>query len=279
MDARLALTHAMVQVACEQWHVDALHLKGAALDESVAWPGRSGTDVDLLVRPAHLARFVEGLRHLGWVQRERFHTGSSFEHAAGFYHPGWAPLDVHRHFPGLGRSADEGFDVLWPERTERTIAGIPCAVPSLEAQALVVLVHAARSGGGSRAALDVQAAYWSADQARQKAIEALAERLDAQLPLDIALQRDLDSHRGRSDFALWRVAAEGGTRLDEWRARAAAAPTRIGAARVLARSLLVNRDSLSIRLGRPISRVEVVREFIARLIRAIMQEWRRVRLR
>lgn len=279
MDVRLAMTHAAIQVACDQWQVDALHLKGAALDESVAWPGRSGSDVDLLVRPGHLGHFITGLRRLGWLQRERFHTGSSFEHAAGFFHPGWAPLDVHRHFPGLGRTAEEAFDVLWADRIERTIAEVPCAVPSLAAQALVVLVHAARSGGGSRAALDVQAAYWSADQDRRTAIETLAERLDAQLPLDIALRRDLAPHRGRSDFALWRVAAEGGTRLDEWRARAAAAPTRVGAARVLARSLLVNRDSLSIRLGRPISRGEVVREFIARLIRAIVQEWRRMRPR
>lgn len=157
---RIRVAHAHIQWVASAHAVRVLHIKGAALDDDLRWEGRDGTDADVLVSPRDADRFVSALEAAGWVTASTFRNGSAFEHAATLSHVefGWA--DVHREFPGLGSDPAESFRQLWAERTEREIAGLACAVPSLPAQALILLLHAARSPGG-RARLDVEK-VWAA---------------------------------------------------------------------------------------------------------------------
>ena len=54
--------------------------------------------------------------------------------------------------PGLGRDPATAFDTLWATRGVATIAGVPCAVPAPSDQAVLLLLHAARSPASSRPA-------------------------------------------------------------------------------------------------------------------------------
>ncbi len=65
----------------------------------------------------------------------------------------------------------------------------------------------------------------------------MAARLRAETAFAAGLG-ELDSVVGDRTADLWRYYSRGGTRLDEWRARWRAAPTRREAARVLASALL-----------------------------------------
>ena len=74
--------------------------------------GRQSSDVDVLVRPSHLARLAEALEWVGWEKRTDFATGSVFAHAANWWHDDWGWVDVHVHWPGVTVDAEQAFDVL-----------------------------------------------------------------------------------------------------------------------------------------------------------------------
>ena len=84
LSIRVRLAHALAQRVADEHGVDLLHVKGPAVDPALRDPGRSGTDVDVLVRPAHLDTFVAALADLGWERYSEFETGSPFEHAANY---------------------------------------------------------------------------------------------------------------------------------------------------------------------------------------------------
>ncbi len=254
-----------------------LHIKGAALDESLRWEGRDGTDADVLVAAHDADRLVEALEAAGWVVASTFRNGSAFEHAATLRHVefGWA--DIHREFPGLGPDPDRAFALLWAERLEREIAGVACCVPSLPAQALVLLLHAARSPGG-RADLDVEKAWGSASADQRAAVTALVDRLGAHVGFAAAVG-DLEHYRQHPDYPLWRVASRGGTRVEEWWARIRAAPTRRAALVLILRAPLVNVEHLEMTLWRRATRREIVAEFFARPVRGASEELRAWRSR
>lgn len=220
--ARLVLGHAAVQRTAEAAGVDLLHIKGYALDPSLTWPERASTDVDVLVRPAHLGRMIDALTEAGWTERCGFAARPPFEHAARFAHPEWGQLDLHRIFPGVTVDPDTAFRKLWRDRGELTLAGWRCPVPSLEGQSLVLVLHAARSGGD--ACRDVERAWEKASPRRQRAIRDLVADLGAEVAFAAAVG-GLGAYSGRRDYELWRVLSHGGTPMDQWRARLAAAPT------------------------------------------------------
>lgn len=273
--ARLQLGHAAIQRVAEANGIDLLHVKGFALDESLAWPGRIGSDIDVLVRPAHLRRLVAGLRRAGWRRTIGFDQGSSFGHSLAMRHDNWGNADVHRFFPGLTRDPAAGFEILWRDRSTRDIAGVVCDVPSLAAQALVMIVHAGRTHDDPRAEHDLRTVWLDAPEPRRAEILALVGEIGAEVGF-AAATGDLDRYRDRREYLLWKVASHGGTRLEEWRARlVAAGPWR--ALRVLALAPLVNVEHLHEVLGRAPTPREVLREFFARPIRAAReqaQHWR-----
>jgi hypothetical protein len=83
--------------------------------------------------------------------------------------------------------------------------------------------------------------------------------------------------RHRPTYRLWLVASQGGGRLQEWRARAAAEPTWRGKAAITLRAPLVNTDHLAMLLGRRPTRREVAYEFVDRFRRAAVEVAARAR--
>ncbi|HOB05191.1 MAG TPA: 2-nitropropane dioxygenase [Propionibacteriaceae bacterium] len=260
---RVHLAHAVVQGVADDCGADILHVKGPAVDPRVSDRRRPSTDADVVVRPAHVKALMAGLAARGWDTRTTFSTGSAFEHAASLWHDQLGWVDVHRFFPGFELDAAEAFDVLWRDSSPATIAHRPCRVPSLDAQRLLLLVHAARS----HRPLDVEAAWGS----NRDATMALARVLRAEVAL-AAATGSLDDYADEPTYQLWRHFSTGGTsRLAEWRARIKAAPTKRAAALLAARALLVNTDHLAMRLGHRPTRREVVDEYGQR-IRAAVRE-------
>lgn len=270
---RVQLGHAAIQVAAERCGADLLHIKGYALDETLMWQGRSGSDVDVLVRPAHVDGLVSALEKGGWRRTMSFEAGSPFGHLLSLRHDDWGNADVHRLFPGLGPDPAVVFDVLWRDREARRIAGVDCPVPSLAAQALVLMTHAARSRNNPRAQSDVEVVWGDASAQRRADIAALVAELGAEVAFAAAIG-DLDQYRDRPDYLLWKVVSQGGTRLEEWRARVRAAGSPAAAVVVMLQAPLVNVEHLAALLGRPPTRVEIVKEFFARPLRGLREQVR-----
>lgn len=261
---RIELAHGVVQLLCNSSGVDALHLKGLALDPELRYPDRTGRDVDLLVRPSHIDALRAALRSHGWLQVGRFATGSPFEHAENWHHETLGYLDLHRLIPGIGLTPDDAFASLWANRTSTVLADVECAVPDRDAQALVVLLHAARSRGDHRGALDVDHVWRNADATGRQRIADLVDDLRAEVAFAAAVG-GLEKFRDRPDYLLWKVnSSPNAPRTTEWwaRIRAASGPRR--KASLAVRSLLVNRDHLRTMGAREPSRADLAREFVRR---------------
>lgn len=276
LSVRLQLAHAALQVVANRVGSDLLHIKGEALEPRVRWEGRASTDVDVLVRPDHVAGYVDALLAAGWTQVSSFAGGSAFEHSATLTHSAWGYADVHRIYPGLGRDAGAAFEHLWAARQVWLSAGIPCPVPDLTGQRLVLLLHAGRSPRSSRTDRDIAVAWADLLPEEQDEVRALAQRVHAQVGL-AAATGTLDEWMDDPQYDLWNVVSTGGTRIDEWRARVKAAPTLRAKARLVARAPLVNAEHLTIVRGAPPSRWDVVVEFFARPVRGLREEWARRR--
>lgn len=272
--ARIQIGHAALQWIAEAQGIRLLHIKGAALDPRVSWPGREGNDVDVLVPASDAKQFVAAMQSHGWRLDNSFKYSSAFEHAATLHHAdlGWA--DVHRLFPGINLAPDPAFDLLWTERQSTQLGGFDCAVPSLPAQILVLVLHAARSPLSGRAPQDISSSWGAADAVTQRAVQRLVLALDAEVGFAAGVG-DLDAYRGRRDHDLWDVVSHGGTRFEEWRARVKAAPSRRRAVTIALRAPLVNIEHLAMVNGRPPTRWEVLVEFFARPARGFREARRR----
>lgn len=250
--ARVHLAHAVVQKLAEDGGLDLLHLKGPAVLPGLRAEGRQSSDVDVLVRPAHLSRLVAALESIGWEQRTHFDTGSVFAHAANWWHDDWGWVDVHVSWPGVTIDADKAFDVFARDGLQREIAHRTCPVPDLTAQRLILVLHSARSGGTT----DVDHAWTAAEPAERDEVRALAAELGAEVALAAGIG-ELELHRDDPTYALWHHFLHGGSRFDEWRARLAAATTVRSKAALLTSAMRVNRDHLRMDLGRPPTRSEI----------------------
>ena len=261
--ARVHLSHAVVETLALDAGVDLLHIKGPALFPGLRQPGRASTDVDVLVAPGHAARLEAVLAEHGWEQMTDIESGSAFRHAANWFHENWGYVDVHAHWPGPRVSEEEVYAAFAEGAHTQEIAHVECRVPNRTAQILILVLHAARTAGSSG---DLELAWFAASDEVRADVLAMAIRLRAETAFASGLG-DFDSVTGDRTADLWRYYSRGGTRLDEWRARVRAAPTRREAARVLASAVLVNRDHLRMELGHPPSRREVA-----------VRQWQRVRV-
>ncbi|GAA5108089.1 hypothetical protein GCM10023339_06730 [Alloalcanivorax gelatiniphagus] len=250
--ARVHLAHAVVQKLADNHSVDLLHLKGPAVLPGLRAEGRQSSDVDVLVRPSHLPRLVGALESVGFEQRTDFSTGSVFAHAANWWHDDWGWVDVHTSWPGVSIDAEAAYDVLARTSTTVQIAHRDCPVPDRTAQRLILVLHSARSGGTA----DVDHAWVGAEPAEQDDVRRLAAALGAEVALAAGIG-ELELHREAPTYLLWRYFVEGGSRIDEWRARLAAAPTVRAKASLVTAAMRVNQDHLRMELGRPPTREEV----------------------
>ncbi len=262
---RVQLGHAALQWLAERAGIQVLHLKGPALDATLTRGPRLSTDADIWVRPSRIRDFVAALDTYEWSRVTDFGDGSPFEHASTWLHPAWGYVDVHRRFPGM-RDGEETFDRLWADHTLTDIAGRACPVPSLTAQRLILMLHAAR-GDSPRAAGDMDLAWAEADPEMRHEIRELVADLGAEVGFAAAMGH-LDAVRDRPEWALWAAFTRHGSRLGEWRGRFVAARGCRAKAGVLVRSLRVNRAHLEMDRGRPLSRGELVGAYVARLRRA-----------
>ena len=271
-------SHAALQALSEDAGVDLLHIKGPAVAEELlgreplggpqagpaitrAKPRRS-VDADVLVRPSHLPLLFDGMRSHGWVTAYRFEDGSPFEHAATMTHVSLAPVDVHRRFPGVGLPAEVAFDRLWAERQASPIAGYPCMVPSVTAQRLVLLLHAARGGVGGHS--DTDRCWTQATEKARSDVVALAKELHADVALAAASNR-LDDFSHRREHDLWAALSRGETSMPTlWIARVRAEPNPRAAMRLAFRLIMPNSRRLEASLGRRPTKRELASAWVKR---------------
>ncbi|MDR7252120.1 putative nucleotidyltransferase [Nocardioides sp. BE266] len=270
--ARVHLAHAVVQKLADDGDLDLLHLKGPAVLPGLRAEGRHSSDVDVLVRPSHLARLAAALESVGWEQRTDFSTGSVFAHAANWWHDDWGWVDVHVHWPGVMVDAEQAFDVFARTSEMLQIAHRDCRVPDRTAQRLILVLHSARSGGSS----DIDHAWLAADPGEQDDVRKLAAELDAEVALAAGIG-ELELYRSHPTYKLWRHFAEGGSRSNEWRARLAAASGPRAKARLVTAAFRVNQDHLRMELGRPPTKAEIRERQRVRLRRAADELVKRVK--
>ncbi|WP_374929100.1 hypothetical protein [Kytococcus sedentarius] len=107
----LTLACAACQEVARGARVDALFVKGVAAQRQFPLRTRAGSDVDVLVRPEHVSRYVDALQQAGWVLRRDSNALDLSNHAVVLEHPTFAcTVDVHRNFPGFDAAAG---DVFW----------------------------------------------------------------------------------------------------------------------------------------------------------------------
>lgn len=257
---RLRLGRAAVQVVADEVGADVLHIKGNAADTSLRPAEASGFDVDVLVRPGHVDALDRALRAYGWRLYSTFVHGSPFGHAQTYLHDSWGYLDLHRWFPGIRANPDDAFESMWAGRGQADFAGVSCAIPSIAAQATLLVLNAAR---GPRGSADLARSWTDASAEHRAQVEEMVTALDARVAF-AAATGELERYRGDRDYRLWKIISEGGTRTEEWWARVRSAPTLGEAFKVAARAPLVNVEHLSIELGRAPTRREVTAAFFAR---------------
>lgn len=261
---RIHLSHAVVDHLARTAGADLLHLKGPALFPGLRPEGSSSTDVDVLVRPSHLTRFLDALRAHGWEQHTHIETGSVFAHAANWWHDDWGFVDVHVSWPGVTIDPEAAFDLLAAPGARVEVAHIPVPVPDRVGQLLILALHDARSAYRP----DIEHGWQRASDEERNAAHELAGRLGADVALAAALGT-LDQFRDDPTYLLWRHLSEGRTsRFGEWRARLAATPGTRARFHLLTSALRVNRDHLRMELGHPPSRAEVRAHQRVRLQRA-----------
>ena len=261
--AGVALAAAALQVIADDAGVDLLHVKGAAVDEallarrtvtdldtgqtSTLVVPRSSVDADVLVRPSHVKRLFAAMAAHRWTMVYRVEDGSAFEHASTWIRPGVCPADVHRTFPGIGLPGERAFDVLWSDRHDIGLAGQSCPVPSLDAQRLILILHAVR--GGDLGSEDIRLAWTAASDTERAAVDALAVRLQAEVALAAGTGR-LEEHRAHREYPLWKALSAGDTsRTTLWWARVKAQPNPWHALRTAVHLIAPKPDRLERELG------------------------------
>lgn len=259
---RVRLAHACTARHLEDAGLRGLHVKGYAAAPGTYAPHRTSSDVDLLVHPQDAGRVCSVLEAHGWSLVTDFHEGSIFEHAATLWHDHLGYVDVHRLFPGLGSDPAAVFEHLWRERTARVVSGRPVPVPGLDGQRLVVIVHAARDGGRGRP--DVRHLQDTLSPEEWERLRSLAATLDAEAAWDVATGEDL-APGGTAESELFTALRSHASGAELLAARWRAAGTVRERAGLVARVAPVNRAHLQMRLGRPITWRDVVREQASRV--------------
>lgn len=274
---RTRLAHATLQAIADECGADVLHIKGPSVDASLlpvrqdaptdaspeerALP-RVSADADVLVRPAHLKRFLAALKRHGWQRKTRLYSGGAVEHSLDYWHPELGGADIHIRFPGIQLTRERAFDELWTQRYTLELAHRPCQVPSLDAQRLLMLLHAARSGGPSSE--DVGTFWGNARTEERERLRTQARRMCAEVAVAAAIG-SLGEYTGRRDYPLWRAASSPSPDAFEvWLAHMRAATTRLDRARILLYPFRLKKDRLEVTLQRRVSSVEALLNHLSR---------------
>lgn len=248
LPARIRLSHAYFQALADRNGIDLLHIKGYAFGAEVYTPGRVSTDVDLLVRPAHINRFLYLLKSDGWRALTSFETGSIFEHAATLYHPAWGLTDVHRYFPGLNfYDQISAFNMLWEKRRVKEIAHYQCNVPQLVDCRNIVVIHGARSSD-TEIHSDVQFLLETLNTNEWQQMRERIREFDSEIAMDAALG-NIENHRGNRQYLFWKSATQPMPAPLQWLGRLQRAQGLRQKMHVFTNIVEINEDHLAMQLG------------------------------
>lgn len=261
-EMRLRLTHALLEHIARLEDVELLHIKGYAAAPDLYLPTRHSSDVDVLVRPAHVPALLAALKARGWRAATSYKTGSVFQHAMTLWHDSWGYVDVHRLFPGVGIAPSAFFDRLWEQKTERAIADVICRVPSHQHQALLIVLHAGRDV--SRGSSDVTHLRGSLNEETWRRLRDDAKAFKAELAFAAAMG-ELANHENDPEHDVWAAVSQGGSRLELLRARARAAQSIPARLRLYGTAAMPNRDHLRLALRREPRLPDYAKELWGRL--------------
>ncbi len=203
---RLTLGRAAVQTIADHAGIELLHIKGNAVDAALREPTAIGSDIDILVLPAHVEKLDRELRKHGWRVYSTFTWGSPFGHAQTYTHEIWGYVDVHRWFPGIRADAARAFALLCSGSRMVEFGGTPSRVPGV--------VDRRRSSCSTRPVAVAMGRTCGAcgttpPPERRREIEKVIDALDARVAFSAATG-DLESLPPRENYRLWKVISEGG---------------------------------------------------------------------
>lgn len=235
--ARLVLGHALAQRIADQAGIRILHIKGLAAEAVLPMEHSLSADVDILVDPAHHARFVEILMSLETTEVVDDARRSSEAHAIEIVSHGLGvSLDVHGHFPGFRADVRVVFERLWSDAVQVDFGGYGCACLDRVGLAVLGVVHAARNEQGSRSRNMALHRWDMLEEGEQSAALELIVDLRAQGASSTVIGRqDKASHRDIALFLAHQRRASPGTL---WLLTLAATPGVRARAEVLRRAVI-----------------------------------------
>lgn len=264
----LRISHALLDYLGAEVDVRVLHIKGVAIDPTLAEGRHGSTDCDVVIHPSNIDTYTRCLEANGWELRTTFEHGSVFNHAATYYHPVWGTVDVHRAFPGLDADPAYTFESWWHHSHTVELGGRTIHVLSLLDQRVLLLMHAARSSR-SRKGHDYNVVWECATPAERAEVEARAVELGGKTPLMLVTscegQSRWESVRGSKDFHLWSAMSRDANPTEVWVAQLQDAPKWSDKVRVMWSAMHINRDHLAVHLDRTPTRSEMRRAWIERL--------------
>ncbi|MES2866919.1 MAG: hypothetical protein V4703_09195, partial [Actinomycetota bacterium] len=261
LEVRLKLSRAAIETIARRAGIRLLHIKGDTVDPSIRPVSRPSSDVDAIIEPDGMRILHWHLLQNGWKVHSTYLDGSPFGHAQTYHHPDWGYFDLHRRFPGIRIADRQAFELLWTDRSVHENVGVTCAIPSLDCQAVLYMLNAARGNPMRR---DEARAMWRAqnpeDRRRRR---MLVSRLRADVAFDVTMG-ELERHRRSREYPLWRSILHGSDRSTEWWARVIGARTPLEGVVTLLRAPLANRSHLAHELGRKPRATEVMAATVKR---------------
>ncbi len=151
------LLHALTDRVARDHDIRLLVIKGPIATAQGVRPARNSADLDVLVDPARVVDFREGLAGLGWTNRDASANAHVMSpHSVTYAHPSWpCEIDVHHHFPGFFADPQMAFDAIWARRERHRVAQVDVRCPDLIGQAAIVGLHSLRHPSLERSQTDL----------------------------------------------------------------------------------------------------------------------------
>lgn len=188
------LVHVLCERVAQASGTRALAIKGPVVAMQGLRAPRVSADVDVLVHPDDLDRFVAAMKAAGWHGAvESTAPRLRRAHSVNLLHDHWpVGIDVHHHFPGFLAPDSDVFDTLWERRARIELAGVPVSTADPVSQVAVVGLHLLRDdpeGKGLRVKDLVERAGQVLSPSDQDELLDLAIRTDSVVPLRPVLEQ------------------------------------------------------------------------------------------
>lgn len=188
------LVHVLCERVAQASGSRVLAIKGPVVAMQGLRAPRVSADVDVLVHPDDLDRFVAAMTAAGWHGAvETTAPRLVRAHSVNLLHDHWpVGIDVHHHFPGFLAADGDVFDALWERRARIELAGVPVSTADPVSQVAIVGLHLLRedaAGEGARVADLVERAGQVLSPSDLDELLDLAVRTDSVVPLRPVLVR------------------------------------------------------------------------------------------